>query len=170
MPSPDITNDSKPWVFDNSSPPSDFYSLATTSPSGYNVGIGRKKLEFDFVSNNYFAENVGGHFAVVLRNNPAAISSGWIQGQGIVIGNVSGASVPNPPILPPGVPFAPNPAFPSTQVESFWNGVALDPGGGLYYANTLLANTGGTNPVLQDGITYRFSIRKESFPKGSYDF
>jgi hypothetical protein len=168
MPSPDITNDSTPWVFDNSSPPSDFYSLATTSPSGYNVGIGRKRFEFDFISNNYFAENVDGHFAVVLRNNLAAISSGYVQGQGIIIGNVSLAPAPTTPALPPGVPFAPNPAFPSTQVESFWNGVALDPGGGLYYANTLLANTNGANPILQDGLTYRFSIISEIRAEGSY--
>ena len=164
----DITIDSTPWVFDNSSPPSDIYSLATTSSSGYNVGIGRKKLEFDFISNGYFAENVDGHFAVVLRNNLAAIGSGFIQGQGIIIGNVSLAPAPTTPALPPGVPFAPNPAFPSTQVESFWNGVALDPGGNPYYANTLLANTNGANPILQDGITYRFSIISEIRAGGSY--
>jgi PKD repeat protein len=164
----DITIDSTSWVFNNSSPASDVYSLATTSVSGYNIGQGRKTLEFDFISNGYFAENVGGHFAVVLRNNPSAIPSGWIQGQGIIIGNVSLAPTPTTPPLPPGVPFAPNPTYPSTQVESFWNGVALDPGGGLYYANTLLANTNGVNPNLQDGVTYRFSIVSEIRAGGSY--
>jgi hypothetical protein len=167
-PPTNIINDPTPWVFDNSSPPSDTYSLATTSASGYNVGQGRKTFEFDFLSNGYFAENVGGHFAVVLRNNPSAIPSGWIQGQGIIIGNVSDAPTPTTPALPPGVPFAPNPAFPSTQVESFWNGAAVDPGGNLYYANTLLANTNGPNPILQDGVTYRFSVISEVRPSGSY--
>ena len=164
----DVTVDSTPWVFNNSSPPSDTYSLETTSSSGYNVGLGRKTFEFDFISNNYFAENVGGHFAVVLRNNPSAISSGYIQGQGIIIGNVSGAPTPTTPALPPGVPFAPNPAYPSTQVESFWSGAALDGGGSPYYGNTLLANTNGANPVLQDGLTYRFSIVSEKRDSGSY--
>jgi hypothetical protein len=168
MPSPDITTDSTPWVFDNSSPALDYYSLASTSLSGYNIGSGRKTFSFDFTSNSYFTENSGGHFAVVLRNNLAAISSGWIQGQGIIIGNVSSTPTPTTPSLPPGVPFAPNPAVPSTQIESFWNGVALDPFGAPYYANTLLANTNGANPVLVDGVTYRFSIVSEVRTTGSY--
>ena len=167
-PATDVTTDLTAWVFDNNSPVSDFYSLETTSSSGYNVGLGRQTFEFDFISNNYFAENIDGHFAVVLRNNPSAIPSGWVQGQGIIIGNVSEAPNPTVPPLPPGVPFDPNPAYPSTQVESFWNGVAIAPDTSLYYANTLLANTSGANPILEDGITYRFLVISEIRATGSY--
>jgi hypothetical protein len=157
-----VTIDPISWVFNNTSPPNDYYELTSTTTNNYNIGPGRCTFEFTFNSTNYFAQNPGGHFAVVVRCNNAAIANGYVQGQGIVIGNVSGTPTPTtPPLLPPGVPFAPNPAHPSTQIESFWAGVAKAPDGTLYYGNTLLANTNGANPVLLDGVEYKFTVINE---------
>lgn len=156
-----ITDDSSLWVFDNTSPDTDRYELQSTITNDYNSAAGRCTFEFTFNSTNYFAQNPGGHFAVVVRCNNDAIASGYVQGQGMVIGNVSDA--PNPPAipLPPNVPFAPNPAHPSTQIESFWAGVAKAPDGTLYSGNTLLPNTNGANPILLDGVEYKFTVISE---------
>jgi len=158
-----VTIDTSSWVFNNTSPATDFYELTSTTTNNYNIGPGRCTFEFTFISNSYFVQNSGGHFAVVIRCNNSAISSGYVQGQGIVIGNVSGASPTN---IPPNVPYAPNPAFPSTQIESFWAGVAVAPNGTLYSANTLLANTNGANPVLLDGVEYKFTVINEISTSG----
>jgi len=158
IPEPVVTNDNTNWVFNQSSPSNDRYEYLTTTAGDFNIGAGIQTFQFTFKSSGYFANNTNGHFAVVLRCNNSAISSGYVQGQGIVIGNVSGA--PYPSTLPPGVPFAPNPSYPSSQIESFWAG--LNP----YYANTLLANTNGANPILADGIEYVFTITSKILENG----
>ena len=159
-----VTIDTSPWVFNNTSPATDFYQLTSTTTNNFNIGPGRCTFEFTFKSDSYFVQNPGGHFAVVTRCNNSALASGYVQGQGIVIGNVSEA--PTPTNLPPNVPFAPNPAHPSTQIESFWAGVAVAPNGTLYYANTLLPNTNGANPVLLDGVEYKFTVISEISESG----
>lgn len=161
-----VTIDTTPWVFNNTSPPNDYYELTSTTTNNYNIGSGRCTFEFTFKSNSYFAQNPGGHFAVVVRCNNAAIANGYVQGQGMIIGNVSQAPTPTFPPLPPNVPFAPNPVYPSTQIESFWAGVAVQPNSVNYYGNTLLANTNGTNPVLLDGVEYKFTVINEISTSG----
>jgi hypothetical protein len=158
-----VTVDSSSWVFTNTSPPTDSfgtdkYEIKTTTTNNYNSAAGRCTFEFTFKSTNYFAQNPTGHFFVTTRCNNSVIATDFLQGQGIVIGNVSAATSPNPP---PNVPYAANPAHPSTQIESWWNGLAKDPNGNLYHGNTLLPNTNGTNPVLQDGVEYQFTVISE---------
>jgi len=157
-----VTVDSSSWAFNNNSPALDYYELTSTTTNDYNLGPGRCTFEFTFKSTNYFAQNPGGHFSVVVRCNNAAIANGYVQGQGMIIGNVSAAPTPVTPPLPPGVPFNPNPVYPSTQIESFWAGiVSHDFDTTIYYGNTLLANTNGANPVLVDGVEYKFIVTSE---------
>jgi hypothetical protein len=70
------------------------------------------RVVFDFISNGYFQNNVDSHIAIVARCNTDAISSGKVQGCGIVMGNVSD--------YPGG---RGNPVFPSAQIETFFAGL-----------------------------------------------
>jgi hypothetical protein len=101
-------------------------------------------VTFDFTSTGYFAANPTAHIFVCLRQDPALVGQ-KIRGQGIVLGNVSGA-------------VNGNPFYPSTQIETWFNGV----GQGDY-----LLSAPGAPPILQDGVTYTFQIYTHVSPDRS---
>lgn len=110
---------------------------ADTNPAGWNTGAGRMTFEAQFVCNSYFAANPIGHFAIVLRQDPALVATA-VRGQGVASGNATGfgdSSDLNPTLL----------------LETWFNGTGA---GNYCYPNSETARS----RKMQDGLTYRIMI------------
>lgn len=123
-------------TFSNGVPATDRVAYASSDAGGWNLGAGRFTLSFDFFSTDYFAQNPGGHFAIVTRC-PTNLLATDIRGQGMILGNVSGA-------------VNGSSVAPTAQIETFFSNLAA-PG------NRLLPNTGTYDPLV-DGVTYRILL------------
>lgn len=122
--------------FSNGVPSTDRVAYASSNAGGWNLGAGRLTLSFDFFSTNYFAQNPGGHFAIVTRC-PTSLLATDIRGQGMILGNVSGA-------------LNGSSVVPTAQIETFFSNLAA-PG------NRLLPDTGTYDPLV-DNTTYRILL------------
>lgn len=111
-----------------------------TNPMGWNVTAGRMTVQFDMLSNGYFAANPNGHLAIVLRCETGVIASA-VRGQGVAIGNATGFT--------PASDLNPTPV-----IETWHNSTAAT------YGNTLYPNTDGARSKggMSDGVLYRFMI------------
>ena len=106
----------------------------------------RVTVDFQFKSHNYFVDH--GHVAVVMRCDLSFINRA-VRGHGMVFGDVAGATEPS------GDPdYAPNQIVPSTQIETWLNGILPN------RAHYLLNGNPGP-PVLKDDVSY--SVRIETF-------
>lgn len=121
----------------NHATPNARISISDTNPNGWNANVGRMTVDMEFVSNNYFAANPGGHFAIVLRQDPALIATA-VRGQGVAIGNATGFSQPSD-------------LNPTPLLETWFNGIGT---GGFLWANSDSAR----NFKMADGVTYRIMV------------
>lgn len=103
-------------------------------------------LEYTMVSNGYFSASPGGHIAAVLRCDTGILNTA-VRGQGLVMGNVRSAA--DPMNIPD---YAPNQLAPSTQLESWLNGLAED-------RSHYLLNGDPNPPILRDLVQYRVRIQ-----------
>lgn len=137
-------------VFNNSTPVTDRHVATPAATSGFNLTSGRMDVAFDFTSTNYFTQNPGGHFAVVLRCDTDLIET-QVRGQGVAIGHIAGA-------------YEAAAHYPLVQAETWFAGVGpasppqrfLIPG-----TETLPSKT------LVDGVPYRFIISSIVQPNGN---
>jgi hypothetical protein len=72
----------------NASTPNGRQEFMSTNPSGFNTGVGKFTLEYEFVSNNYFLYNPNAHIATVLRQDPATVAT-TVTGNGAIMGNLT---------------------------------------------------------------------------------
>jgi hypothetical protein len=93
----------------------------------------------------YFTENPTGHAAMVMRSSIPLFTT-HVRGQGIVFGDVSGATN----TIPGNAATLPNPVKPSTQIEAWFGGMDTD--------NFLLAGE-TLPPQLVDNVPYDFIIQ-----------
>lgn len=131
--------------FNNTTPANDRFVVGSSAANNYNQDFGRCSLQFDFYSQDYFAQNPNGHFAIITRCDTDNIAT-EIRGQGVIIGNVSGA--------PNG-----SPVFPTVQIETFFSNLAA-PG------NRLLPDTYTYEPLV-DNKTYRVIVSSTVRADGS---
>lgn len=120
------------------------FNLVTTDAKGWNVGAGRMSFSAGIRFNNYFAVNPNGHMAIVLRQDPAITNA--VRGQGVAIGNVSGA--------PEG-----NPVAPGIQAEAWAN--IINP-----QENRLLPLTSAKKPI-KDNVNYKLLVESSVAPDGN---
>jgi hypothetical protein len=118
--------------------PSRYVAYVDTNPNGWNTRPSKVTLDFEWISNSYFAANPIGHFAVATRVDTNVVNTA-VFGAGIAVGDLSGADE--------------GPAhFPCTVIETWANGVL--PGD-----NRLIPNTASPrNKLLEDGVQYRSII------------
>ena len=120
--------------------PNDFILTTDTAPKGWNVGAGRMSFSADIQFNSYFANNPGGHMAIVLRQDPATAVpgsvGGLVKGQGVAIGNL--VSAPEGTQTNPGI-----------QAETWANGTAQ--------ANRLIPSTSAPTKLL-DNTLYKLLV------------
>lgn len=121
----------------NHATPDGRISIPGTNPNGWNANVGRMTVDMEFVSNNYFAANPGGHFAIVLRQDPALIATA-VRGQGVAVGNATGFAQPSD-------------LNPTPMLETWFNGIGT---GGFLWANSDSAR----NFKMADGVTYRIIV------------
>lgn len=125
-------------TFSESSPTR--YLIPDTNPQGWNAGVGAQTLQFDFISNGYFAANPSGHLAVILRCDTEVIETA-ARGQGMIIGTVVGAQEA--------------PAYgPTTQIETFYNGLPAPETARYLFPGS----EGLSSRLLQDGVLYRVRV------------
>ncbi len=119
--------------------PNDRVEFTDTSPAGWNLTSGSCYVQFEVVSNNYYAANPGGHWAVVARCDTDVIAT-VVRGAGAAVGNLTGA--------PEGTQ-----TNPGAQVET-WAGGLLP-----VTDRFLIPNAASpSNKALLDNIRYRFII------------
>lgn len=105
-------------------------------------------VEFTMNSNGYFNKSTGGHMAMVSRCDTDILASA-VRGQGMIFGNVALATDTS------GNPdYGPNQLTPSTQIESWLNGLSTT-------RAQYLLNGNPRPPILRDLVDYQ--IRFESF-------
>lgn len=104
------------------------------------------ELVFEFESPNYFSNNTDGHFAVGVRAN---YSSNALEGQGIIIGNVTG--------YPLSSPCSPTSSPQAVAIEQFYG----FHGTCVYGSST---ETGG----LQDNVRYRVQLTSQQSWRGKH--
>jgi hypothetical protein len=124
------------------------YKLITdTVPAGWNLGAGRMTVDFEVTHNSYFTSNPSAHYAIVLRQDPALISTA-VRGSGIAVGDLTGAGTSD--------------WKPSAIIESWVNGIGPN-GRGNWLRK--LAQTDKALP-LQDGVKYRYIIENTVSEQG----
>lgn len=128
----------------NQSTPNQRVLFADTVPNGWNGGIGKKSVDFEFISTNFFAANPGAHFAVVTRCTSSLIATA-VRGQGLAFG--ANLSTFNP----------------TTVIETWMNSAAGAPSDNYLQPNS----HGPTNMGLQDGVTYRMLIETTKAQDGN---
>jgi hypothetical protein len=117
----------------------DIILTSDTSPAGWNVGAGRMSFSANVQFNSYFANNPGGHMAIVLRQDPATgIPGGAVRGQGVAVGNL--LTAPEGTQTNPGI-----------QAEAWANGTSQN--------NRLIPSTAAPTKILDNTL---YSILVES--------
>ena len=109
----------------------------STNPSGWNTGFGRMSVDFTVTPTNYFAANPNGHFAVVLRQDPALVTTA-VRGQGIAVGNATGFTQPSN-------------LNPTPLLETWFNGIGA---GNYLWGNSESARS----YKMIDGRAYRIIV------------
>ena len=125
----------------NQATPNGRVEFSGTNPMGWNVGAGRKTVDFEFVSNNYFLHNPDGHVAIVTRCNMALIAT-QVSGQGAIMGNLAGNFFEGDGAL-----------FTPTTIIETWDTTGTA-GQRFLFPKT----TGPRNALLLDGQRYRWII------------
>jgi hypothetical protein len=128
------------------STPNSYVLFTDTVPRGWNTGAGKVVVEYDFVSNGYFAACPTGHMATVVRGDTSVIGTA-IRGTGIWMGNLSGIS------------YMPN-YYPAMGIETWFNG--LNSEGSHVFAEA----TSPPNHTLKDSTQYRVVITSTCTPIG----
>lgn len=117
--------------------------FADTVPMDWATGPGKMSVEFELTPTGYFAANPNGHFAIILRQDPATITTA-VRGQGIACGNATSF---------PTYPAGGSDLNPTTMVETWFNG--LHGTGNFLWGNSDAARSHGG---LQDGTRYKFIV------------
>lgn len=123
----------------NSLTPNGRVEFADTAPDGWNTIPGSQVVDFEVVSNNYFAANPDGHVAIVGRCDVPALTT-VVSGQGFVFGKLTGAGGNSADY------------FPTSLIET-WRAPNGLPQRWLY-PNT----DGGPGNLMADGGRYRFTL------------
>lgn len=113
----------------------------STSPAAWNVGPGRKTVDFEFLSTSFFAANPGAHVAIVTRCDTSNLAVRH-PGAGVIFGDMTWSG------------FNGDEAKfePTTQLES-WS-IPNVPLQRFIWPES----TGPRNAVLADGVRYRMII------------
>lgn len=129
------------------STPNGRIAFSTTNPAGWNTGVGKFVLQYEFVSSGYFAACPSGHVAVVTRCDTSQIATA-VFGEGIWMGNLTGLT------------YMPQ-YYPAMGVETWANGAM--PNGNHVFS----AATSPSNKLLQDGVKYRVIVTTSKQPNGN---
>jgi hypothetical protein len=117
-------------------------AFVVTQPDG-GEGPGRTVVDFDFVSEGYFAQKPNGHFGVMLRACIPCIDTTVYRGHGAIFGRVWGDGNYGMPLQPAYGPFA--------VLETWGAGVVPQTFGYLM--------PGSVSPRLQDHVRYKASVQ-----------
>lgn len=123
----------------NSLTPNGRVEFADTAPDGWNTIPGSQVVDFEVVSNNYFAANPDGHVAIAGRCDVPALTT-VVSGQGFAFGKLTGDGGNSADY------------FPTSLIET-WRAPNGLPKRWLY-PNT----DGGPGNLMADGGRYRFTL------------
>jgi len=123
----------------NSLTPNGRVEFADTAPDGWNTIPGSQVVDFEVVSNNYFAANPDGHVAIAGRCDVPALTT-VVSGQGFAFGKLTGDGGNSADY------------FPTSLIET-WRAPNGLPQRWLY-PNT----DGGPGNLMADGGRYRFTL------------
>lgn len=115
--------------------------FTNTFPTEWNIGPGRKTVDFEFVSNGFFAAEPDNHLAVVTRCDTSVIATD-VRGAGAIFGDLTWSGFDGDQAK-----------FKPTTIIEGWSrpNIALQR---YLWPET----TGPRNATLQDGVRYRWII------------
>lgn len=132
----------------DSTTPNGRVEFPDTSPSGWNTVPGRKTVDFEFHSANFFAANPNAHIAVVTRCDTDVIATD-VRGAGMIFGDLTWAG------------FAGDEAkFKPTTILESWSRPQIAGQRFLWPEST-----GPRNALLVDGVTYRMIVETTVQPQ-----
>lgn len=117
------------------------HEILTTNPVGWNALSSRKTVDCEFICNNYFLNNPGGHVALVTRCNMDLIAT-QVSGQGAIFGDLTWSGFDGDQAL-----------FKPASIIETWD-PAMSVGQRYLFPNT----TGPRGLPLQDGQRYRWIV------------
>lgn len=131
------------------STPNGRHEIVDTNPLGWNALPSRMSVAFEFVSNNYFLYNPGGHVPIVLRQDMDIIAT-QVSGNGAILGDMTWSGFGGDKAL-----------FEPTSMIETWN-PAIGAGERWVFPHT----TGPRNAPLLDGTRYRMVIESTVSTEG----